>query len=543
MFGFLKRLFFKPANPLPAALSPAPILMPPPAQVPAVAADHPPASVNGMDTIRLPLNDVLAQLPEAVAPLVLRQPGGTFSLSASVVMDQLRAGAVRIPFGQLRQGSPAGTFSTDLSHDDSLIVLPLPLVLAAVGPARLVRRGDQKTLDLPPELAGVFGPLTAPVAHSAPATAPPESAAPAIPVPAAPKPLSPPPAPKPMIAAAPPATPKPIIPPNPKPVIPASAVPVFPKPVLPRPRPPKPIIHPPLPFASSKTASPMPFVTARPAAPVLPVAAEVVVTTLGEICEAWPDKIREEIDADRLRNASVSIPLSRLEGPMKTGRVLFGWSELTRWLATPPASPSPHGRTPVELPLRVIAPLFMAKRRATVQKKVALGEDIPDLFAGSPKPALPPSVEPNVPEEAPPVEEPMPPETCAEDNVLGKVFGQPAKAEWSLQEIAQGIIALPNVAYVILATDDGLLVAGSAPAPLNASTLAAFLPQIFGRAARSAAESQLGILERLTLTINRSPHLVFKAGVLYLAVAGQSGLALPETALQDIAGQLAKSKE
>ncbi|MGO8700819.1 MAG: roadblock/LC7 domain-containing protein [Limisphaerales bacterium] len=534
----------KPANPPPAALSPAPKPMPPSARVPTVAAAHPPAQVDGKDMIRLPLNDILARLPEAVAPLVLRQPGGTLSLPASMVMNQLRTGVVRIPLGQLRQGSPAGTFSTDLSHDDSLIALPLPLVLAAVGPAMLVRRGDQKTLDLPPEVTGVFGPLTAPVADSAPAATPPESAAPTTPVPPAPKPISPPPAPKPMIAAAaPPATPKPVVPPMPKPVLPASAVPAFPKPVLPRPGLPKPIIHPPFPFASSKTTSPMPFVTTRPAAPALPVAADVVVTTLGEICDAWPDEIRKEIDAAHLRSASVSIPLSRLEGPMKTGRVLFGWSELTRWLATPPASPSPHGRTGVELPLKVVAPLFMARRRGTVQKKVALGEDIPDLFAGSAKPAAQPSAEPGAPEEAPPVDKPAPPETRAEDNVLGKAFGQPAKTDWSLQEIAQGITALPNVAYAILATDDGLLVAGNAPAPLNASTLAAFLPQIFGRAARSAAESQLGTLERLTLTINRAPHLVFKAGVLFLAVAGQPGLALPETALRDIAGQLAKSKE
>ena len=268
-----------------------------------------------------------------------------------------------------------------------------------------------------------------------------------------------------------------------------------------------------------------------------------MVTTLGEICDGWPEKIREEIDAAHLRSASVSIPLSRLEGPMKTGRVLFGWSELARWLPTPPTSPSPHGRTPVELPLKVIAPLFIAKRQATVQKKVTLGEDIPDLFVGSAPPEPQPSIETNVPDEPPAVEEPAPPALCAEESVLGKVFGQPAKTDWSLQEIAQGIIALPNVAYAILATDDGLLVAGSAPAPLNASTLAAFLPQIFGRAARSAAECQLGALERLSLTVNRAPHLVFKTGVLYLAVAGQPSLALPETALQDIAEQLAKSKE
>ena len=203
-------------------------------------------------------------------------------------------------------------FSTDLSHDDSLIALPLPLVLAAVGRAMLVRRGDQKTLDLPPEVTGVFGPLTAPVADSAPAATPPESAAPTTPVPPAPKPISPPPAPKPMIAAAaPPATPKPVVPPMPKPVLPASAVPAFPKPVLPRPGLPKPIIHPPFPFASSKTTSPMPFVTTRPAAPALPVAADVVVTTLGEI--VMPGRTKSERRSTQLTSEARRFP-SRYPG-------------------------------------------------------------------------------------------------------------------------------------------------------------------------------------------------------------------------------------
>jgi predicted regulator of Ras-like GTPase activity (Roadblock/LC7/MglB family) len=287
----------------------------------------------------------------------------------------------------------------------------------------------------------------------------------------------------------------------------------------------------------------MPFVTARPVTPAPTVAVEAVVTTLGAICEAWPEEVRQEIDTANLRNATVSIPLSRLEGAMKTGRVSFSWGELTKWLATPPVSPSPHGATLVELPLKVVAPLFMAKRRAPAQKKVALGENVPDLFAGAAKPPSPPSAAANPPAEAPAVKEPFPAPLRAEDNVLGGIFGQPTKTDWSLQEIAQSLLSLPNVAYAILATDDGLLVAGNAPAPLNASTLAAFLPQIFGRAARSTAESQLGTLETLTLTVNRAPHLIFKAGVLYLAVAGQPGQSLPEAALRDIASQLAKNKE
>jgi len=114
---------------------------------------------------------------------------------------------------------------------------------------------------------------------------------------------------------------------------PAAPSPGLPKPLtsithdLTKPRP----AAPPLPFAAKRPASPAP----QAAAPV--VVAEPVVTTVGALCETWPEAVRQEIDKTDTRNASVSIPLSRLEAAMKAGRVVFAWSELRGWLNPPPA--------------------------------------------------------------------------------------------------------------------------------------------------------------------------------------------------------------
>ena len=62
---------------------------------------------------------------------------------------------------------------------------------------------------------------------------------------------------------------------------------------------------------------------------------------------------------------------------------------------------------------------------------------------------------------------------------------------------------------------------------------------VIARVSGCAEEAQLGTLRALTLTAGVAPCAIFKAGPLYLAVLGRPGQALPEAALQRIAGELA----
>ncbi|HEX3716781.1 MAG TPA: roadblock/LC7 domain-containing protein [Verrucomicrobiae bacterium] len=260
---------------------------------------------------------------------------------------------------------------------------------------------------------------------------------------------------------------------------------------------------------------------------------------IATICESWPDTVRQEILQTGLAESSVSIPMSRLESGMKAGRVVFPWAELMGWLATPPASQSSQGDTILEIPLKTIAPLFMAKRRAaTPQRKVFVSQSIPDLFGGLVKPAAdaPPASSPaSAPASAAPVPAPAP-----QPDKLGELFGQPSKSEWSPIEIAQQIAALPGVSGSLLATTDGLLVAGHVPEPLSAETLAAFVPQIFSRVSGYSEETLIGTLRGITLRTDIAPCAMFRAGKLYLAVLGKRGECLPEPLLLQIASELSK---
>jgi predicted regulator of Ras-like GTPase activity (Roadblock/LC7/MglB family) len=473
------------------------------------------------DMITLPLDEILSQLPFDLEAQVLARPGVAFSISASAAVEQLRTGAVRIPFAQLRQGSPPGTFADNATQDDALIDLPLPLILAAIGTAGLARRPDQKLVSVPDEVTGVFGAkllqfTRAAERASAPAAAP-------IPAPMAPKPA---------VSV----VPKPVAPIAMIPVAPVVPFPAAPKPttsISAKPAAPKTPASAPIPFAVPKPSTTLPFAAARAAAP-LPTGDSVCVT-IEAVSETWPDPVRQQIEQLKLDHSTISIPVNRLEPCMKTGRVAFTWAELCGWLP-PPSPPPAHGESQVELPLRVIAPLFLAKHRAATPRKIVhVAGNVPELFSGplrqsAPTPAPAPVV-------APPVAAPV-----AAPNVLGEILGQPSKTDWTPQEITQRILSLQGVAGALLASNDGLLVAGQAPAPLKAETMAAFLPRIFTHTGLCTGEIQLGALRALKLSVGPAICMICKAGTLYLAVLGQPGQTLPEAAVEQLAVELARQK-
>jgi predicted regulator of Ras-like GTPase activity (Roadblock/LC7/MglB family) len=250
--------------------------------------------------------------------------------------------------------------------------------------------------------------------------------------------------------------------------------------------------------------------------------------------------VQLEIEQFQLQNAVVSLPVGKLEAAMKTGRVAFSWGQLTQWLHPQPSEKSDANReVMLDLPLAVIAPLFMGKRRpAAAQKQVTVAANIPDLFAGmakAPEPAAPAPAAASVPTAAAPA-----PAAEPKVSALGELFGKPGKMEWSPDEIIAKICALKGVAGSALTMSDGLPVAGQLPAPLKTETVAAFLPQLFGRVSQSAGEMQLGALTRVVLTAGAAPCAVYKTGKLYLAVLGVPSEALPEAMLERIAAELAK---
>jgi len=102
---------------------------------------------------------------------------------------------------------------------------------------------------------------------------------------------------------------------------------------------------------------------------------------------------------------------------------------------------------------------------------------------------------------------------------------------------------MPGIAGALLASKDGLLVAGEMPAPLKVELMAAFLPQMLLKVSGSTVEVELGALRAMKLSTKDSDCLIFRGGALSLVVLSGPGQKLPESALEQIAGELAQSNQ
>lgn len=96
------------------------------------------------------------------------------------------------------------------------------------------------------------------------------------------------------------------------------------------------------------------------------------------------------------------------------------------------------------------------------------------------------------------------------------------------------------MAGALIATTDGLLVAGQMPAPHKADTIGAFLPQIFVRMNQYGKELQVGELNSLQVEFNKVPWFIVKLGHIYFGAVGKAGEAFPISQLKVIAAELGK---
>lgn len=353
-----------------------------------------------------------------------------------------------------------------------------------------------------------------------------------------------------------------------------------------------------IPKATTPSANPAAALSRPPATvqkkqPSRPKVTGHLKVPLASVCGDWIDEVRAQLTDVDTAQAEILVPLELLEPAMKSGRVLFSWQEVAGWIQPPLAiPPTPKvGEMPVELSLKAIAPLFMNSHRGGAQKRLTVDDAIPDLFAGGdssalvqiqppppvPTPVVPaPAVAPSrvtVPPPSPipaerittPVEpEPVkivptaptvsatapatpaaktPPSTPAVAQVsVEQIIGSPT-TRCGPKEIVARASKLPGVTGALLAMSDGLLVTNHLPSELKAETIAAFLPQMFGRMNQYTKELALGSLERLALTVEGGEWQVFKCPEIYFAVLGKRGEALPLNLLAQIAAELSSQSK
>lgn len=433
-----------------------------------------------------------------------------------------------------------------------------------------------------------------------------------------------------------PQTPRPVQPPRPTPPAPTPANTGAPNPTAPRPAVPLRGTFSSTPTPPSPTATPSAFPPVRPAFPTArgagatdsapavprmpatgsngnghapasqPAPVPQPATSGSDICidvplaalsESWPDVLRGEIEQLNLSRAHVALPMRVVDPALRQGKVAFAWKMLRSWIR-PAILPtvSAHDGMMLELPLHVIAPLFIAKQKQTSfykKDKVEVDENIPNLFFGFPQPESEESVaEESVAEEpaaaapvvpspvAPPPPAPAKPERAATETsaifsptpklkpagvpdtnyyVWGDSADTPRVDETEFKrkssggteflaryatpnEVVSRAAALDGVAGALVALPDGLMVASKLSADLNGDTLAAFLPHIFGKVSQCTKELRMGELNNLHFTVGNVPWKIFRVNAIFFAVFGRAGQPLPTVQLATLAGELDRKK-
>ncbi len=554
----------------PAPVTPAP--PPPPPSNPRPQPATPKATVlPNEDTLHLPLQPVLDTLPAELKSKVRQQTVGplTIPIPLAKIIPQLPQGAVRISFGELRLAAP-GVFFLATDSDHVSIALPLSEILPRLSVAKLARRSDQKTVEVPDEVTSPFGARGKGLAISAARekTQPTSSTtrmqnsqpgSPGMPgkLPPFQRGIAP---GAPTLPVFPPRSVAPALPPKPT----QSVVP--PKPGFPAPSAPSIPVKPA--NGHGENGRPTPVGAPRPAtvaAPSLvtqsalngksgPAGADCLEVPLLALMSSWPQAVRLEVAQMNLMDAKVVLPVTVLEKGLGQGKVEFPWKLVRAWIRPElPSQASPNDGVALLLPLSVLAPLFIAHRKpaAKLRRKVAVDETIPNLFFGFPQDGdSTPGAMNAAPVSAPTAakapdtnfytlsdyeeEKPRSDQTASSPTPITDFLKRGATPN----EIVMRATALPGVAGAVVALPDGLAVASRVPATYNIDTLAAFLPQIFGKVSQCTAELRMGTLNNLNFTVGNVPWKIFRVNNVFFAAFGRAEESMPTARLAALAAEL-----
>jgi hypothetical protein len=455
-------------------------------------------------TIDLPLSSVVYLLPDHLQSRLrpTQLASQTIRIPLQEVLPQLAHGDVRIAFGQLRQAAPH-LFAPEADEDATLVQLPLGEITSRCDPA-LMNYYQQLQAGSDPE------PTTSQASQHQALAAPAPRARPNL------------------VAASRQEVGRFAPPPFPRSDTPGSESTLAP--VARR------SSVPPSTGSLGPTISPL-VAPGLPEAPTEPASQpEVLLVDLAPLAERWPEALRNEIEQLNLLQAQVALPKALVSAGLKQGRVAFRWDALRSWIrpAIAPA-PSAEEQTELELPLQVVAPLFLAKQRELnrPRPKLQVDEAIPDVF-GMARPT------PGAPEE---------PTEAIETRSASRLNPEPASAAPGSVE-ARGIstpeqlvsraVQLHGVAGALVTLPDGLLVASRFPENRNADKVAAFLPQIFSRLGQYTEQLEMGELNTLEFLVGNVPWKAFRLKEVLFVVFGRGGEVLPNSELGLLAAQLGK---
>jgi len=513
-----------------------------------------------IEVAHLSLASIIERFPDELRTLVVSEPDATatVALPMPTILKQLPTGSVKMSLASLHRQAH-GCIAPLPAGDKRTIEIPLAEIFRHVKPEALRRRNDQRYIDLPEDAFSLFGDSSNPYAIAPePEPAYEEQAPEEVididetageePAPgqrvvqmddglraqfhnngAAPEAEEEVPQPQTPRVIAPPSEFK-IAAPQPAPAQPPRSTAQPPRstaqPSRSGAQPPRSGVAQPPRSGAQPPRSGVQRAAAAAAAPVAKPAGPTFSIALASICGAWPDAIKAEISA--LDPATtVALPENDLSSGLAKGRVSFAWKQIHAWLTPDAPATAVAGDTALQLPLKVLAPLFLAKNKPSAERKsFKMDDSIPALFADArppqEKPAPPPPPEPEpvvdeipapVVEEAPaapameaapaPVEEPAPaapaepiPAPAAESApapVEAEKAPEPAPAAEPAPAPAAESIPAPAIAApaALAAAVEAVAPAAAAPAvEASAPAVAPEAPTATPAAARAKAAPQ-----------------------------------------------------
>jgi len=269
---------------------------------------------------------------------------------------------------------------------------------------------------------------------------------------------------------------------------------------------------------------------------------------MSAVSEFWPEDVRGEVASLNASSARIGLPFTAVEAGLRKGRLSFSWQQLRSWIR--PAVPnqaSAHDTVQLDLPLRSVAPLFIAQKKAGPQhqSRVSVDMAIPDLFSGGDQAAsevegdhvVTRPVDTNfyVWEDEPDVAEAARAHSKQGPEVSETEFLRRATTP---NEVVTRASAIEGVAGALIALPDGLLVSSKLPEGVNGDTLAAFLPHLYGKVTQCTQELRMGELNNLKFTVGNVPWKVYRVNALYFAAFGKAGEPLPGAELSALAMEL-----
>jgi predicted regulator of Ras-like GTPase activity (Roadblock/LC7/MglB family) len=284
---------------------------------------------------------------------------------------------------------------------------------------------------------------------------------------------------------------------------------------------------------------------------------------LAALSESWPETLRLEIVQLNLQRAQVALPVQLIEPALRRGRVVFPWKQLRSWIRPGAPGASAHDATELELPLKILAPLFIPRQKTEPKprmKPTLPPSSVPNLFFGFPQPQPEELAPPINAPEAVPIVKPLNAKAAETDYYVwgdGKEAPRTDETDYKRpimpgtdfssrratpNEIIEKAMKLPGMVGAVVALPDGLKVACQLPPELNPDTVAAFLPQLFSRVSQCSKELRMGELNNLNFTIGNVPWKIFRVNAVYFAAFGRAGEPLPTAQLAQLAAELDRKK-